>query len=61
MIFVYDNDRPRSFTMKNTKIPLKIGFFDKDYNLLHSETGEPYQNNSIICDKNCRYVIEIMG
>lgn len=59
MIFVYKNDRPRAFTMAGTKIPLKVGFFDKNYNLIHSEVGEPYQENLIMCDHECRYVIEI--
>tara|TARA_R110001583_G_scaffold88102_2_gene228891 strand:+ start:1424 stop:1741 length:318 start_codon:yes stop_codon:yes gene_type:complete len=61
MIFVYKNDAPRSFTMKNTKIPLKIAFFDKDYNLVHNEKGYPHQEASIVCEKDIRYVIEIMG
>ncbi len=61
MIFVYDDDSPRSFTMQKTKMPLKIGFFDKNYNLVHSELGEPYQSSPVICDQDCRYVIEILG
>ena len=60
MIFVYKDDSPRSFTMRDTKIPLSIGFFDKDYQLVHSEKGEPYQDQPVVCDKDCRYVIEIM-
>lgn len=34
MLFVFDNERPLSFWMKNTLIPLSIGFFDKDRKLL---------------------------
>ena len=61
MIFVYEDDGPRTFTMKNTNVPLQIGFFDKNYQLVHSEKGIPYQSEPVVCDKDCRYVIEIMG
>ena len=61
MIFVYDNDQPRSFTMKNTFMPLQIIFLDKNYNVVYQEKGKPRQRNSIECSKDCRYVVEIPG
>ena len=30
MLFIYDNEAPRSFYMKNTYIPLDLIFYDKD-------------------------------
>lgn len=59
MIFVYKNDEPRTFTMKNTNIPLRIAFFNKDFKILHCESAEPRQTDLIHCDEECRYVIEI--
>ena len=61
MIFVYNNDAPRSFTMKNTFIPLQIIFLDKNFNVLYQEKARPGQSNSIKCNEKCRYVVEIPG
>jgi uncharacterized membrane protein (UPF0127 family) len=61
MIFVYDDDAPRSFTMKNTFIPLQIIFLDKNFNILSQEKGRPRQASPIICKGKCRYVVEISG
>lgn len=30
MLFIFDNEAPRSFWMKNTLIPLSIAYFDRD-------------------------------
>lgn len=41
MLFVYDEEQIMSFWMKNTLIPLSIGFFDKDKKLLEVIDMEP--------------------
>ena len=61
MIFVYDDDAPRSFTMKNTYIPLEIIFLDKNFNVLSQVKAKPKQSSKVICKEKCRYVVEITG
>lgn len=41
MLFVYSQPKILSFWMKNTKIPLSIGFFDADQNLIQIEDMNP--------------------
>ena len=59
MIFVFNDSSPRSFTMKNTYIPLNIIFFDENAKFIKSERAYPHQKNNILCKKNAMYVIEI--
>jgi uncharacterized protein len=63
MLFVFDAEKPQSFWMKNTFIPLDIYFYDKSGNLIDkvlnmrpmSETGEPMTYTS----RPAQYVLEI--
>lgn len=41
MLFVFEKSEILSFWMKDTKIPLSIGFFDKDKKLLQIEDMTP--------------------
>lgn len=41
MLFVYDEDQPLSFWMKNVKVPLDIIFFDSNMNLIDHLTMDP--------------------
>ncbi len=41
MLFVYDKPTKLSFWMKNTRIPLSIGFFSKEKRLLQIEDMDP--------------------
>lgn len=42
MLFVFEDEQPRSFWMKNTLIPLDIIFFDKNFSVVsYVENMEP--------------------
>jgi uncharacterized membrane protein (UPF0127 family) len=41
MLFIFDTERELAFWMKNTFIPLSIGFFDKDKKLVDVQEMEP--------------------
>lgn len=41
MIFVFPNEAPRSFWMKNTRIPLDIMYFDKDLKMVSISADTP--------------------
>ncbi len=45
MLFVFDRLEKHSFWMKNTKIPLSIGFFDAKKKLFQIEEMEPHSPN----------------
>jgi uncharacterized membrane protein (UPF0127 family) len=41
MIFIFQDEAPRSFWMKNTRIPLDIMYFDKDLKLVSISADTP--------------------
>jgi len=41
MIFIFPNEAPRSFWMKNTRIPLDIMYFDKDLKMVSISADTP--------------------
>jgi len=65
MLFVFDDDAPRAFWMKNTKIPLDMLFFDADMKLVSIQHSVPpcvadpcaaYSSGA-----PARYVLELNG
>lgn len=65
MLFVFDDDQPRAFWMKNTKIPLDMLFFDGDNKLVSIQHNVPpcvadpcaaYSSGA-----PARYVLELNG
>ena len=65
MLFVFQDDAPRAFWMKNTKIPLDMLFFDADKRLLSVQrnaqpcTADPCPLYS--SGAPARYVLELNG
>jgi len=65
MLFVFDDDTPRAFWMKNTKIPLDMLFFDADKKLVSIQhrvppcTADPCPAYS--SGAPARYVLELNG
>jgi len=41
MLFIFPNESPRSFWMKNTRIPLDIMYFDKDLKMVSISADTP--------------------
>jgi len=61
MLFVFPNERPLQFWMKNTFVPLDIAFFDRSGNIINFHHAEPC--HSIPCpvyksSKPARWVLE---
>ena len=44
MLFIFSDEQPRSFWMKNTFIPLSIGFFDHDKKLIDMQEMLPVKS-----------------
>tara|TARA_B100000282_G_C31719865_1_gene485436 strand:+ start:971 stop:1291 length:321 start_codon:yes stop_codon:yes gene_type:complete len=60
MIFIYPEEDFRTFTMKNTFIPLQIIFCDKNFKVLQIEKGKPRSPRAIQSRDKAKYVIEIL-
>ncbi|MGJ8650951.1 MAG: DUF192 domain-containing protein [Opitutaceae bacterium] len=60
MIFVFDSPGPQSFWMKNTRIPLDIGFFDANGKLLEVHALYPYDETAVPSySRNVLFAVEM--
>jgi uncharacterized membrane protein (UPF0127 family) len=63
MLFIYGEEAPRSFYMKNTRIPLDIIWIDKDKRVVFIKKnaepakGEAYE--TVLPDEKAMYVLEL--
>ena len=55
MLFIFEKVEPRSFWMKNTFIPLSIGFFDKNKKLINVRKMVPTKSMMIQDDQLKRH------
>jgi uncharacterized membrane protein (UPF0127 family) len=62
MLFLFEDDRPRSFWMKNTLIPLDILFIRSDGTIVHiSRNTRPRDESAVPSEFPVRAVLEIPG
>jgi len=60
MLFIFDDDRERSFWMANTPLSLDIIFADKDGKIVrvHRNT-QPFSQENFVSGAPARYVVEV--
>lgn len=62
MLFVFDDDRARSFWMKDTPIPLDMVFVASDYTIVDlNSNATPFSEAIFTSRAPCRYVVEVNG
>lgn len=60
MLFIFEDERPRNFWMKNTLIPLDIIFIDSNHQVVKViENTEPYSTSPRLSEKPAKYVVEV--
>ncbi|WP_353779764.1 DUF192 domain-containing protein [Winogradskyella sp. 3972H.M.0a.05] len=62
MLFVFPNEQPRSFYMKNTKIALDIIYISSTGKIVSfQKDAKPLDETSLPSEKPAKYVLEING
>ena len=60
MLFIFEHPQPMRFWMKNTRIPLDIGYFSPDGRLKEIHYGRPYDLSGIPSNSSSlQFVIEL--
>lgn len=60
MLFVYNNESPRSFYMKNTHFPLDLIFYDSDSTAVSfQENAQPLNEDHLPSGEAAQYVLEL--
>ncbi len=59
MLFIFEESGLHGFWMKNTYIPLDIGFFDENRVLIEVHSMEPHSLEVTRVSKNAKYALEI--
>ncbi|BAO74671.1 DUF192 domain-containing protein [Winogradskyella sp. PG-2] len=62
MLFIFPDLQPRSFYMKNTKIPLDIIYIDENKTIVSfQKDAKPFDETSLPSNAPAKYVLEING
>ena len=59
MLFVWKNAGKRCMWMKNTYIPLDLGFFREDMTLIEVKELSPRSLNSVCSSEPAKYALEL--
>jgi uncharacterized membrane protein (UPF0127 family) len=59
MIFVFPDETPRAFWMKNTRFPLDIIFLDHDGKIVSFKQMKAYDLSTVPSDAAAKYAIEL--
>ncbi|UKM65049.1 DUF192 domain-containing protein [Flavobacteriaceae bacterium GSB9] len=60
MLFVFDDERPRYFYMKNTQIPLDLVYVGADKKIVSfQKNAKPYDESSLPSNEPAQYVLEV--
>ncbi len=61
MVFVFEDDRHRSFWMRNTIIPLDIAYIRSDGTIVQTYTMEPLNEQGYASIEPARFALEVRG
>lgn len=59
MLFVYPTEQPRSFWMKNTRIPLSIAYIRADGSIVSIKDMKPMSSRRVPSDGPAMYALEV--
>lgn len=60
MLFIFEDEQPRSFYMKNTHIPLDIIFIDANKTIVNiQKKAKPFDETSLPSNRPAQYVLEV--
>lgn len=59
MIFVYDDEKPRTFVFNDTCLPLEVYFIGSNGKVLQRSFSSPGQVEKISCSYPTKWVVEI--
>ncbi len=60
MLFVFDDEEPRYFYMKNTQIALDLIFINKNKNIVSfQKNAQPFNETSLPSNAPAKYVLEV--
>ncbi len=59
MLFVFDREEPRSFWMRNTRIPLSIAYIDAEGRIVDIKDMEPFDETPVPSAEPAQYALEV--